>query len=184
MKHAHLTDQQIREALLKAGYKHLWRVAELRAVLDALPDPVPVADEWEECGPDELRKGDRYLVKGDGWPYEGVVSYSYSNILCTHPATGARLTKAMVKHRRSGLHLFRIPAPVQHPDPEEHPLITVHKFDGDEMPEGTYARATKNLVGAIVYEVVYGDDPTAQCIANGLAIDDWSPAQIVPAGDA
>jgi hypothetical protein len=75
--------------------------------------------------------------------------------------------------------VYRIPAPIVHPDPKEHRLIIVHEFDGKHAPEGSYASICQNFHGNPIYEYVPGDGSQTMT-TSGAGITRWEPATVVP----
>ena len=105
-----------------------FNLSDVRAILDALTEP---EDDWEACEFADIRKGDRVKL---------VTTSRFSLTVKTLEATakhkdrGAWLdenSETIVCFPANGTQekLYRIPAPVQHPDPSEHPVII------DEMGE-------------------------------------------------
>ena len=175
MKHE-FTDDQIIDAK-HAAARHMSRdwisrfnVKDIRAFLDALPEP---QDEWEQCTIDQIRKGDRFKVEGRGWHYESTAIHIGVDIVCVNPRTGSFITRDEVDQINE-ITLYRIPAPVVHPDPDNNPVILVREVHGKTYDPPVVAivrdSSTQNHP---VY--VYGD--------NGSAfpdyITDWSPARVV-----
>jgi hypothetical protein len=128
MKHE-FTDEQIYTAkhLAASRMNRDWisrfNVKDIRAFLDALPEPE--SDEWQECRFEDVQKGDRVKVvdtheAGDKTAYEGDVLQVSKDLVMTahHPLHSVYNSK-----------WYRIPAPVQHPDPAEHPAIVVIEAD-------------------------------------------------------
>ena len=133
MKHE-FTDDQIIEAKNVAAYNtsrewiSRFNVVDIRAILEALPEPKQ--DVWQTCPAKNVRKGDRVRWKvsesEDNESYEIVVT-----VVTNHTNDGG-----VVLHSKSCSYFFpydtvvdRIPAPVQHPDPEQHPVIYVKDCD-------------------------------------------------------
>lgn len=145
-----------------------WEYAMFSQFLDALPDPAPVADEWEECTIDQIRKGDRVKV------VEENLTTEYE-----HPLLEIRPTSLFLQllfacgtvHNLDDYNaLYRIPAPAQHPDPEKHPLI----YCSDLVMDFFWDRRTEAYVS--IGDTAFSQDP--EDFAN------WTPAKVVPAGDA
>lgn len=127
MKHE-FTDSEITvaadQAVDTASYYRTIPIDYLKAFLDALPEPEQ--DVWQTCPAKNVRKGDRVRWKvsesEDNESYEIVVT-----VVTNHTNDGG-----VVLHSKSCSYFFpygtvvdHIPAPVQHPDPEEHPVIIV-----------------------------------------------------------
>lgn len=88
--------------------------SDLRRMLDHLPDQ---PDEWEECNYEDIKGTDQKVraVYGDGVIIEGPVQEIYvSTVVLVGEHRLPRLQAAKY---------YRIPAPVVHPDPAEHPVI-------------------------------------------------------------
>jgi hypothetical protein len=134
MKHS-FTDEQINEALSAATRNnrgisiesfsdetewHQDELQDLRAILDALPEPE--TDDWQPCTIDQIRKGDRFKVEGRGWHYESTATHIDIDVVCVNPRTGSFITRDEVD-QIDEITLYRIPAPVVHPDPEVHEFI-------------------------------------------------------------
>lgn len=153
----------------------------LRAFLDAFPTQ---QDNWEACTFEEIRKGDRVkrvldLNDGETLIKEGVADYLEDTSKWISSGGMAIASNGWIPEGAGTVTLYRIPAPVVRPDPEEHPVILVHAFDGDQMPEGTYASITQNQAHSYVYELVPGDG-THPIRTRPDAIDEWEPAKVVP----
>src|SRR5690625_1308668 len=164
MKHE-FTDDQIIDAK-HAAARHMSRdwisrfnVKDIRACLDALPEP---QDEWEQCTIDQIRKGDRFKVEGRGWHYESTAIHIDVDIVCVNPRTGSFITRDEVDQINE-ITLYRIPAPVQHPDPEEHEFIIIY---GGEVLRYDGHRYYINRVGK----------PTSL----EMIMANWTPVDVVP----
>ena len=139
--------------------------------------PVPVEhpdqqDDWQECTWGDILHTDE-RVKAEyisGTVIEGIPDGISDN--------GVYLVDGNLIPYSTDARWYRIPAPVAHPVPEEHPIILVHKFDGDEMPTGTYASIKQNQVHNFVYELVPGDG-AYPITTSPTAIDDWTPAKVI-----
>src|SRR5699024_3789765 len=90
-----------------------FNVVDIRAILEALPEPEQ--DDWQECTFEDIRKGDRVrAISPNGDLSEFTVKHidrllahgEYDEVAHTTTAT-----------------FYRIPAPVQHPDPDFHPVV-------------------------------------------------------------
>ena len=170
------TDEQIAQAIEAAVAQNTappvraLGFGAYKKVIDALPEP---QDEWEACTIDQIRKGDRFKVEGRGWHYESTAIHIDVDIVCVNPRTGSFITRDEVDQINE-VTLYRIPAPVVHPDPDNNPVILVREVHGKTYDPPVVAivrdSSTQNHP---VY--VYGD--------NGSAfpdyITDWSPARVV-----
>lgn len=146
----------------------------LRAFLEALSDQ---QENWQECTFEEICTGDQVKTRR-----RGVTSVYEHPVVSTYRSGPLGRYVDLEKgsfHPDSDTTFYRIPAPVVHPHPEEHPIILVHAFDGDQMPEGTYASITQNQAHDYVYELVPGDG-THPVRTRPDAIDEWEPAKVVP----
>ena len=119
------TDDQIISAIRKMPmitdhneYVAKWEFDMFSQFLDALPEP---QDEWQPCRFEDIRKGDR-------------VQYETPDALIKpkHPVLrnfgdDLGFVGGMKVWDHPDVKWYRIPAPVQHPDPEKHPVIIVHE---------------------------------------------------------
>lgn len=143
------------------------QVDVFRAILDALPDPEPVADEWEQCeypeiAFDDVEKGDRIRV---------FTRYGNIEILTVEERTDMHLL-AMGTHidSKKAQSIQLITRPLQHPDPAEHPVIMgVVTRDGSNHDFGVRNWSTYH---------VYSDGQS-EGFLNSDQITDWEPAKIV-----
>lgn len=139
-------------------------------LLDALPEPAQ--DDWQQCTANELQDGDLYRAES-----------SDANIEYKQPITKCAIVGdwVEVQHvggmkssaRISSNTFYRIPAPINHPDPEQHPVIYVKECD------------LVNFIPKIM--VWYRDSYVAgqQCLSPER-ITDWSPidpAKVVETND-
>lgn len=113
MKHEY-TDEELALALVKAGYSKELHYKEILHILSTLPDQT---DEWERCEFSDIRKGDRVRAEFIDITYEGT-------------AVDVRDYKIAIGHNRNEIlrawknpDIYRIPAPVVHPDPAVHEFI-------------------------------------------------------------
>lgn len=138
----------------------------LQLVLDEHSNPAPVADEWEQCEVGDLRNGDRYLVIGDGWQIEDEVVHAGAFHVCYDPSSGEGIGQVALD-RSPVMKLYRIPAPVQHPDPALHQFIRVDGKDYEAIPEsGRYKLLGPGL--ATVH------------VINRENITEWTELELVP----
>lgn len=101
-----------------------FNVKDIRAFLDALPEPA--SDDWQDVTDiRQIRRGDmlknetenalityKYAVKRVDLS-DGIIHFDNDELVFWHN-----------KHT-----YYRLPAPVQHPDPAEHQYILVHRAD-------------------------------------------------------
>ena len=122
------TDEQLQAAMLQAGkyesvsisvddsmhYVADYEIDDLRRILDHLPSQ---QDEWQECAFDEIRKGDRVRMAQAGrtTDFHLPVTEAHPTYLVFQGGTQCSYFQKA--------NYYRIPAPVQHPDPEEHPVV-------------------------------------------------------------
>lgn len=171
------TDEQLQAAMLQAGkyesvsisvddsmhYVADYEIDDLRRILDHLPSQ---QDEWQECAFDEIRKGDRVRMAQAGrtTDFHLPVTEAHPTYLVFQGGTQCSYFQKA--------NYYRIPAPVQHPDPEKHPVIIVHEsnpavydyplemmWDGGncyESPEG--ALLVKSITRFTPAKVVPEDD--------------------------
>lgn len=121
------TDDQINEAIMLAnhtGKVYAWEAEMYRSVINYLPDP---DNEWEPSNVTHVRKGDRvrWTVPGceDNESYEIVVA------AVTNQDGVVLHSETRTYYFPPGSVVDRIPAPVQHPDPEVNEFILDE--DGD-----------------------------------------------------
>lgn len=133
-----------------------WMMGRLNA---ALPDQ---PDEWERCEFSDIRKGDRVRAEFIDITYEGT-------------AVDVRDYKIAIGHNRNEIllawknpDLYRIPAPVVHPDPAVSPVIIVHESD---MILSLDAPLKMLWVGRTYRDSEYSLKPQD--------ITEWEPADIV-----
>lgn len=166
------TDEQIKKAILKmpmmnlSDYVAQWELELFRQFLDALPEPE--SDGWQAKGAEvvdvaDVRIGDRVLLKSvEGSLYEVTIT----SITTTHEVmlrwNDGRIYESSIERA----YLFN--RPVQHPDPEEHPVIIIRGgdiYDGIPMPQD--AMWTGTSYESRTHSFQPGD------------ITDWEPADIV-----
>lgn len=99
---------------------HTSLLSDLRAILKHLPAQ---QGDWQECGFNDLRPTDKRVkaVFIGGSVIEGTPDQSSSESIF--------LIDGPVIHTYDEATFYRIPAPVQHPDPEVDKYILVHKAD-------------------------------------------------------
>lgn len=128
----------------------------LRKFLDALPEP---QDEWEACDFEDIRKGDRVRIVRLGrttdfhWPV--IETHGTFLVLQDHTQC-SNFHKAVY---------YRIPAPVTHPDPMEHHIITCHDRENDYFWNGV----TGKYMGLYDPRNLYSREDFIN----------WSPAKVV-----
>lgn len=120
------TDEQIKLAVLdmpmnhRAEFVHDWELNMFRQFLEALPDQ---PGDWQECTFDEIRKGDRVRIVTENFytVYDHPVLEVGQTSICS-TILFACGTRAFLDDYNT---LYRIPAPVTHPDPEvcEHIIV-------------------------------------------------------------
>jgi len=133
----------------------------LKRFLDHLPES---DDDWQECGFNDFLPTDKRVkaVFAGGSIIEGTPDRrNHEHVF---------LVDGPVIHSYDDATFYRIPAPVQHPDPAEHPVIIVDTNYG-----GLKGRHPFVWDGEI-YAAVSG--PIKH--ANPETITDWEPADIVP----
>ena len=143
----------------------------------ALPDP---QDDWQECTFEDIQKGDRFKVEHANWSYEGQVKWIDAEVICYDPRFGTAITPQNIDDMR-GITLYRIPAPVVHPDPEDHPVIVnvaVHKPGTNSTHRYDYATWD---VGE--YYDCWSNDGKYYGAWRPSAIVEWSPAKVVAGND-
>jgi len=160
------TDEQIIEAIKKAGGKkhpgtvYAWELSMYEQFLDALPEPA--TDDWQECGFNDFRPTDKRVkaVFAGGSIIEGTPDRRNSEHVF--------LVDGPVIHSYDDAIFYRIPAPVQHPDPEQYPVIIVRETIVGPLDEPT----------PMIHDGGnYYESPTGTyCIKT---ITDWSPAKVV-----
>lgn len=118
MKHNYDTDQlkaAHKVAAKKISINELHTTKYLSAFLDALPEPD--TDDWKECAWGDILPTDK-RVKAEyasGTIIEGVPDEISDD--------GIYLSDGVFIWYSENAKWYRIPAPVQHPDPAEHPVI-------------------------------------------------------------
>ena len=159
MKHE-FTDQQIIEAFEEAELAGDWEA--FKRFLDALPEPA--TDDWQECGFNELHATDKRVkaVFIGGSIIEGTPDRRNSQHVF--------LVDGPVIHSYDDATFYRIPAPVEAPDPDNNPVILVREVHGK-----TYDPP----VVAIVRDSSTQNHPVYVYAAFPDYITDWSPARVV-----
>ena len=171
MKHE-FTDKQITTAANKSlfhygeynserGYSWSMTAESLRSFLNALPEP---QDDWEECTFEDIQKGDRVRMV-----QAARTTDFHLPVIETHPTHLVLQDNTQCSNFHKAVY-YRIPAPVQHPDPEQHPVILVTEYDvaGNIMecePTPFFA-----------HDGVYKNDIYAHRPDDVLS---WSPAKVV-----
>ena len=157
------TDEQLNYALINSDYYHFLTVSSLRAILNALPEQ---QQDWEACAFEDIQKGDRFKVEHANWSYEGQVKWIDAEVICYDPRFGTAITPQNIDDMR-GITLYRIPAPVVHPDPAQHQFIRVDGKDYEAIPEsGRYKLLGPGL--ATVH------------VINRENITEWTELELVP----
>ncbi|NWN89206.1 MAG: hypothetical protein HLX51_11815 [Micrococcaceae bacterium] len=167
------TAEQIREAIREInGTSSEWTVSEIvvwkyKKFIDALPDQ---PDDWQECTFEEICTGDQIKTRR-----RGVTSVYEHPVVSTYRSgpLGRRISL-----ERGGLHpdsdttFYRIPAPVVHPVPAEHPVIIVQNANN------ICWMARPAYWDSGTQEYVFQD---AACTGfSPSEITEWEPASIVP----
>ena len=142
----------------------------LRRFLDALPEPDP-QDDWQQCSWGDISHTDE-RVKAEhtsGTIIEGVPDGISDN--------GVYLVDGNLIPYSPDAKWYRIPAPVQHPDPEEHPVIAnvaVHKPGTNSTHRYDYATWD---IGE--YYDCWSNEGKYYGAWRPSAIVEWSPAKVV-----
>ena len=160
------SEEQIRDAIKRAAAKntpgpvYAWELSMYKKVIDALPEP---QDDWQECTFRQVSEHDLKVkvVWGD-FAMEGEISAVDEGAIYI-------ADRGVVDIGGDWKKIYRIPAPVVAPDPEQHPVIYVKDC---------------NIVGFIPKIMVwYRDSYVAgqQCLSPER-ITDWQqidPAKVV-----
>lgn len=100
-------------------------------MMNKLDNAMNQQDDWEECLYRDIRKGDRVKRvmthdSGTTETREGVAeTVDRFDVSCSM----RQIITGIEDSRNTIVKLYRIPAPVQHPDPTEHPVIYVRDSD-------------------------------------------------------
>lgn len=186
MKHEY-SPQQIEEAsdLASNGYTRIG-INFLLDFLDHLPEPE--TDEWQECRFEDIRKGDRVrevVDQGNGTfeTTEGIASVVTESNHSDGRSwrTADRIYELACDDYALDYHkvtLYRIPKPVVHPDPAEHPVIVNVAVDkpGTNLTH-RYDYATWD---AEEYYDCWGNDGKYYGGWQPTTISEWEPAKVVP----
>lgn len=126
------TDDQINEAIMLAnqtGAVYAWETEMYRNVIECLPKP---QDDWQECTFDDIRKGDRVkrvytFPNGSVGASEGIAAKKEPGFAAHWRWVDQDGLILGISSDNNDPHVTfsRIPAPVVHPDPSEHPAIYV-----------------------------------------------------------
>lgn len=175
MRPEQYTDDQLRLAILDASDQRRilittayeledidsLEVRSLRTLLAHLPEPA--TDDWQECTFSQVSEHDlKVKVVWDDFSMEGEISAVYEGAIYI-------ADRGVVAIGGDWKKLYRIPAPVVHPDPAEHPVIIVHLHNG-----------VKETKRAFVWNgESYGclDGPHSFLFPH--QITEWSPAKVV-----
>lgn len=177
MKHE-FTDEQIFEsnkiAARTTGRDWISRfnLRDVRAFLDALPEPDP-QDDWQECWFNDFHPTDKRVkaVFIGGSIIEGTPDRRNSEHVF--------LVDGPVIHSYDDATFYRIPEPVQHPDPEVNRVVFVHataqqRYDSlQEYPSP-------------VFHFHWSDNKWRGDISTVLDTEDileWEPAKVVADND-
>lgn len=135
------------------------------------------ADDWQQCRFEDIQKGDRVKriftkVSGSKITKEGVAEHLVDGSIWS-TSCGMRLaSNNYVPHETGLVTLYRIPAPVTHPDPEEHPVIVIYRPNGNGKTPVSYAWTGQH------YRSFDGQE-----YFSANEITDWSPAKVVANND-
>ena len=151
---------------------HTSLLSDLRAILKHLPAQ---QGDWQECGFNDLRPTDKRVkaVFIGGSVIEGTPDQSSSESIF--------LVDGPVIHTYDEATFYRIPAPIVHPDPEEHPVIAnvaVHKPGTNSTHRYDYATWD---VGE--YYDCWSNDGKYYGAWRPSAVVEWSPAKVVAGND-
>lgn len=166
MKHE-FTDQQIDHAMGVSqevtGDDYILEVSleGISAFLEALPDQT---DEWERCEFSDIRKGDRVRAEFIDITYEGTAVDVRDYVI----AIGRNRNEILRAWKDPDL--YRIPAPVQHPDPLHDLTILVHGAYGNQ-----YRFPTAYTSDGSAYNIVGIGDTTIL----PKDITDWTPGKVI-----
>lgn len=151
---------------------HTSLLNDLRAILKHLPAQ---QGDWEECGFNDLRPTDKRVkaVFIGGSVIEGTPDQSSSESIF--------LVDGPVIHTYDEATFYRIPAPVVHPDPAEHPAIIVREI----------AHALGGTSGKVYEQALWnhGNSDTGRYnTSTGRElrperIIDWAPAKMTEVGE-
>ena len=171
MKHG-FTDDQINEAIMQANQTsrvYSWETEMYRNVINHLL--TPASDEWIECAFEDIQKGDR--VK---WVYQDKDREQVITGIAHRLAYGdeAWVTEsyAIIADISIEGQFYRIPAPAQHPDPEQYPVIIIYRPNGNGETPVSYAWTGQH------YRSFDGQE-----YFSANEITDWSPAKVVADDD-
>ena len=159
------TDEQINEAIMLAnqtGRVYSWETEMYRNVIKHLP--TPASDEWIECAFEDIQKGDRVRMV-----QAGRTTDFHLPVIEAHPTHLVLQDNTQCSNFHKAVY-YRIPAPVQPPDPDNNPVILVREVHGK-----TYDPP----VVAIVRDSSTQNHPVYVYAAFPDYITDWSPARVV-----
>lgn len=159
------TDEQINEAIMLAnqtGRVYSWETEMYRNVINHLP--TPASDDWIECAFEDIQKGDRVRMV-----QAGRTTDFHLPVIETHPTHLVLQDNTQCSNFHKAVY-YRIPAPVQPPDPDNNPVILVREVHGK-----TYDPP----VVAIVRDSSTQNHPVYVYAAFPDYITDWSPARVV-----
>lgn len=172
------SEEQIRDAIQKAAEKntpgpvYAWELSMYKKVIDALPEP---QDEWEACAFEDIRKGDRVKrihthPNGERAIFEGTATSGTNSVWDGQTVMSlATACDDLPREDQVSVTLFRIPAPVVHPDPMEHHIITCHDRENDYFWNGV----TGKYMGLYDPRNLYSREDFIN----------WSPAKVVADND-
>lgn len=173
MQHNYDTDHlkaAHRVAAKQININELHTTKYLAAFLDALPEPEN--DDWQECSFEEIRKGDRVRVRDDEGNFlEFTVKYiGEKRLYWQQKYYDDHISFDYVNG------IWRLPRPVQHPDPVKHPVIFVHKYSYEDGGEQTFFDPL-----AMIWNGTYYEAEKARFLPQ--AIVEFTPAKVVIADD-
>lgn len=174
MKHG-FTDDQIIDAKhaaahnLSRDWMSRFNVTDIRAFLDALPEP---QDDWQDVTDiRQIRRGD--MLKNE--TENAVITYKYA-------VKRVDLSDGIIHFDNDELVFwhdnhtyYRIPAPVQHPDVDEHPVIGHIKFRNWEGETENARVGHANNSEYMLFS--YGEYLES---VQPQKITEWEPAEIKP----
>lgn len=170
------TDEGISEWLLR-----LTQFIALGGTLESLQEYIDSnlrpENQWQVCTFEDIRKGDRVKT------YENGVTTIYDHpVKSTHQSNSQGRYIAFESGKGAYLsletNLYRIPAPVQHPDPAEHPVIAnvaVEKPGTNSTHRYDYA-----TWDAEAYYLCWNNDGKYYGGWEPSTITEWEPAGVAP----
>lgn len=134
----------------------------------------PATDEWVECSFEDIQKGDRVklVCKVGQLGLSPSIVEVEPDVVSPEYITWARGNNLGVIERSDVQAVYRIPKPVQHPDPEVHAVIIV---SGAYDVEWDHAYAY--VSDGTGYNIVEPINSDSRLLPE--AIHNWSPAKVV-----